>query len=134
MSIMINNKTIPEKGSITLKIDRTFEIRVTAKQAQRTVNHWVQHEVSYLMRALAPILVVDEKQIVWQTPISFGVPHLGQVGTIGTIEVDIVTGQMTNSGVNKAKLINQAERLATQLPPYQPHQEISPEFLVHETV
>ncbi|MDM8531389.1 hypothetical protein QUF63_09460 [Anaerolineales bacterium HSG25] len=134
MTIMIDNHTLPEKGTITLKIDRTFEVLVTAEQARRKVNRWVQHEVSYLMRALSPILMIGDQHIVWQVPISFGVPHLGQVGTIGTIEVDVYTGRMINKADNKDVLISQAERLAGQLPPYHPHQEIPKESLANKTV
>jgi hypothetical protein len=58
-----------------------------------------------------------------------GLPHLGQVGTVGLIDVDVVTGAMTNTPETKAEIERQAEALAQRLPPYQPKGETPAAYL-----
>ena len=128
MTIVLDSYIIPEKGMVELKVDRAFEIKVTAEEARRRVNRWLHDEVSMLMRALSPSLVVGE-QIVWRVPASLGMPHLGQVGTVGTVDVDVTTGEMTNTSECKAELERCAKALANRLPPYQPRKKTPPEYV-----
>ncbi|MCP4683198.1 MAG: hypothetical protein GY864_12755, partial [Desulfobacterales bacterium] len=66
MAIIFNPPyIIPEEGPVELKVDRSFEIKVTAEQARRQVNRWLHNEVSYMMRALNPTLAVGER-VVWR--------------------------------------------------------------------
>jgi hypothetical protein len=126
--VLLDPCAIPEKGPVELKIDRPFDIKVTAEEARRQVNRWLLTEVSYLMRALPPILIVGE-QVVWQVPASFGLPQLGQIGTIGTIEVDIKSGKMETTRQAKADLERKAEELAARMLPYRPRQTTPSEYL-----
>lgn len=126
--VLLDPCTIPEKGPVELKVDRSFDIKVTAEEARRQVNQWLLAEVSYLMRALPPTLVVGE-QVVWRVPVSFGLPQLGQIGTIGTIEVDVKTGKMGAARQAKADLERKAEELAARMPPYRPRQTTPAEYL-----
>ena len=62
-----------------MKVDRSFEINVTAEEARRHVREWLREEVSLLIDAEPPTLVVGD-QVVWRVPawISFPV----QVGPV----------------------------------------------------
>jgi hypothetical protein len=128
MQIILDSFNLPERGTVELKVNRSFEIKVTAEEARRQVNRWLHHEVSYLLRALTPTLVVGERAI-WRVPASLGLPHLGQVGTVGIIDVDVVTGAMSNTPEAKVEIERQAEALAERLPPYQPKSETPAEYL-----
>ena len=44
---------IPEEGQVELKVDRSFEIKVTAEQARRQADRWLLNEVSYMIGAEA---------------------------------------------------------------------------------
>lgn len=78
MVITFDPFVLPERGQVNVQPYRQFEIRVTAEEAQRQVNRWLLHEVSYLLRAQPPTLAVGV-QVVWRVPVSLGSPDLGQV-------------------------------------------------------
>lgn len=111
-----------------MNTNRSFEIKVTAEEARRQVNRWLHHEVSMLLRALPPTLVVGER-VVWRVPASLGLPHLGQAGTVGVVEVDVTAGAMNNTPECQAEIEHCAEALATRLPPYQPKSEVPAEYI-----
>lgn len=76
-------------------------------------------EVSLLMGADEPALVVGDR-VVWRVPAWLGLPHTGRVGVVGTVDVDVTTGEMTNSPACKADLERRGEELAARQPPFQP--------------
>lgn len=119
MTIIIEPYTIPERGKVDLDVKRSFEIKVSAEEAQREVRWWIRDEVSMLIDAEPPTLVVGE-QVVWRVPAVFSAPGAGRVGVVGLIEVDITTGEMNVTTELKAAIEHQAEVLAERLPPYQP--------------
>ena len=55
MTIILDQYTIPEKGSFEIR--QTVDIAFTAKQAQRKVDTWLLNEVSTMMGTEAPTLV-----------------------------------------------------------------------------
>jgi hypothetical protein len=128
MAIILDSYTIPEKGKVELKVDRSFEIKVTAEEARRQVNRWLLNEVSYLIGADAPTLIVGER-VVWRVPAWIGFPNAGRAGVVGMIEVDVETGEMNNTSERQAELERRAKELAAQLPPYQPKSKSPTEYL-----
>ncbi len=128
MTILLDPYTIPEKGKIQLNVKRSFEIKVTAEEARRQVSRWLLNEVSYMIGADSPTLVVGE-QVVWRVPAIFSAPGAGRVGVVGTVDVDVSTGAMDNTLERKSAIEGQAEALANRLPPYQPKQEVPAEYL-----
>lgn len=131
MNVTLEPYTIPKQGMVHLQVSRSFEIKVTDEQARRQVDTWVLNEVSYLMRGLTPTLVVGER-VVWRVPVSIGYPGLGQVGTVGMVEVDVETGMMNTSPELQTKIIAEAEKIAARLPPYKPRQEVPTEYLAKD--
>ena len=116
MQIILEPNAIPERG--TFQIQETITIQVTANEAKRQVNRWLLHEVNSQMGAEQPILVVGERT-VWRVPVYWSAPHVGHVGIVGNIEVDVLSGDMDRSEQRKAELIQRAQELAAGLPPYQ---------------
>src|SRR5262245_38817820 len=119
MTIIIDAYTIPEKGKVELNVKRSFEIKITAEEARYKVRWWLRDEVSMLIDADPPTLVVGQ-QIVWRVPAVFSAPSIGRVGVVGTVEVDVTTGEMNATAECKAAIQSQAEEMAERLPPYQP--------------
>jgi hypothetical protein len=128
MTILLEPYIIPEKGKVELKVERSFEIKVTAEEAQRQVNRWLLNEVSYLIGADPPTLVVGE-QVVWRVPAWIGFPHTGRAGVVGMVDVDVTTGAMNNTPECKAEIERRAEELAARQPPYQSKSEVPEVFL-----
>lgn len=128
MTIILDAYTIPEKGQIELNVKRSFEIKVTAKEAHQRVKRWLRQEVSYLLGADQPNLVVGEN-IIWQVPAWIGFPHTGRVGVVGFVAVDVKTGEIYHQRACKAKIEYQAEQLAKLQPPYRPKDETPEQYL-----
>ncbi len=118
MTILLDPYSVPEKGKVELKIDRSFEIKVTATEAQHKVRWWLRDEVSMLIDADPPTLVIGE-QVVWRVPAWIGFPHTGRVGIVGVVDVDVKTGAMNNSPECKTQIERRAEEVAAHQPPYQ---------------
>ena len=53
-----------------------------------------------------------------------GRSDFGRVGDVGTVDVEVQTGEMDNSPKRKAEIEHCAMKLAARLPPYQPLQTI----------
>lgn len=130
MVIVLDSYVIPEKGPVEVKIDRAFEIKVTAEEARRQVRWWLRDEVSMLIDADPPTLVVGE-QVVWRVPAVFSRPGAGRVGIVGAVEVNVTTGEMNATLENKAAIERQAEELASHLPPYQPKGPVPEQYRSH---
>ncbi len=125
MTIILDQYTIPEQGSFEIR--QTVDITFTAKQAQRKVDTWLLNEVSTMMGAETPTLVVGVRT-VWRVPCRFSAPHVGRVGTVGEVDVDTKTGEMYNVSEAKTAIIGRAQALAEKLPPFKVR-EVPPQYL-----
>ena len=128
MSILLDTYSIPEKGRVDLKVERSFDINVSAEEARRLVNRWLLDEVSYLIGADTPTLVVSEQTVVWRVPVWIGFPHTGRAGIVGMVNVDVETGRMENTPACKSEIEHRATVLAEQQPPFQA-KEVPTEYL-----
>jgi len=128
MTIIFDPYTLPEKGKVELKVDRSFEIKVPAEEARRQVRWWLRDEVSMLIDADPPTLVVGE-QVVWRVPAVLSAPGAGRVGVVGSVEVDVTSGEMNTTLERKVALERQAEEMAERLPPYQPKGPVPEKYL-----
>lgn len=124
MTILLDNIPIPEHGTLTINL--TIEIKVTAEQARKKVDHWLMDQVSSQMGAEAPTLVAGGRT-VWRVPAYISFPSVGRAGTVGTIDVDVQTGEMGNTPEKKAEIERYAEEIAKRLPPFK-IKELSPEY------
>lgn len=127
MDILLDQITLPEHGEVELKLDCKFAINISAEQARRQVNRWLLFEVSMMIGAEAPSLVLKE-QVVWRVPAVFTAPHVGSVGVVGTVEVDVQTGEMNNTPECKALIERCAQELAARLPPYPARREVPAQY------
>jgi hypothetical protein len=125
MTIILDQYAMPETG--TFEIHRVVNIQISAKQAQRKVDTWLLNEVSTMMGAEAPTLVIGART-VWRVPCRFTAPSVGRVGTVGEVDVDAQTGEMYNVRDAKAAIIRCARVLAKKLPPFRVR-EVPPEYL-----
>lgn len=135
MAIIFEPYIVPEKGTVELNLKRSFEIKLSASEARRQVNRWLRDEVSMLMGAESPTLIVTERteRVVWRVPVVYSAPDAGRVGIVDAIDVDVVTGSMDATAKRKSKIERQAEALAERLPPYHPLRE-SPADYVAKTI
>lgn len=102
---------LPKTGRLEVDIKVTADINISAYAAKQKVNGFVLSEISYMMHAGDPTLVVDE-QICWRVPIILSLTSRGDVGEVGTIDVDVETGQLHVTPHLIAEINRRAQGLA----------------------
>lgn len=126
MPVLLEGININEVG--VHEIRQTLNVQVTAEQAQRKVNRWLLDEVSYMMHAESPTLVVNG-DACWRVPAVLTAPHVGVVGTVGSVDVDAATGDLLERETQKDVIVTNARKLAKALPPYPGPRETPAEYL-----
>lgn len=119
LTVLLDDYTLPNRGVVDLQLNRCFEIKVTAEQARRQVKGWLLDQVSYMMTAKMPTLVIGAS-VVWRVPVILTATHVGHVGVAGAVDVDVETGAMNDLSACKEAILAQAHQLAATIPPYQP--------------
>jgi hypothetical protein len=88
MTIILDRYRIPDKG--TFEIRQLVTLEISGEQARKLVNRFLLMEVSTMLAADAPDLVVGERT-VWRTPVWIGFLHQGRFA-VGAFDVDARTG------------------------------------------
>ncbi len=50
MTIIFDTYTVPDKGKVEVNVSRSFEIKITAKEAQRLVDRRINQDIFPLTR------------------------------------------------------------------------------------
>ncbi len=129
-TIILDEIDLPETGPAEIQVKRNFTIHISATQARRKVNGWLALKVSTSMLGDTPSLVVNQR-IVWRVPILFTAIHVGPVGTVGSVDVDVESGEILTHTANIEEMYCRAEELAKTLPPFK-LREVPPEYLAKE--
>lgn len=131
MIIILDKHPVPEKG--TFEIRQSVNILVSAQEARDSVNRWLLKDVSYMMGAEDPTLVVSDR-IVWRVPVVLTAPHVGHVGMAGTVDVDVQTGEFDTSPLRKEQILQGGRELAADMPSYSPRssRDVPAEYLAEK--
>jgi hypothetical protein len=78
---------------LEVDIKVTADVNISACVARQKVNGFVLSDISYMMHADDPTLVLA-KQICWRVPVILSLASRGDVGEVGAIDVNVETGQM----------------------------------------
>jgi hypothetical protein len=124
MTVVLDSYAVPEQGEFEVYVRRKVNLRVTADAARRTVQGWLLHQVSYMMGAEAPHLVISDSDVFWRVPVILTASPIGRVGIVGTVDVDVETGAVAQAARCKKHLLQAARELAAKLPAYQPRSEM----------
>lgn len=118
MSVLLDHLSLPDKGPVSVTLNRSFVINSTAEEAQRKVHLWLLSEVSCNIGAETPDLAIGRESVVWRVPAVYTAPHLGHVGVSGTVDVNVQTGEMLDLEVSKKKILAGAGKLIAKMPAY----------------
>lgn len=110
MSVEVHTLT-PRAGQLAIDVHLSATVNVTAFSAQQKVTGFVADEVSTNMHGGEPRLVVSER-IYWRVPVIFSMPPTGDRGEVGTIDVDVETGQLMTTRALIEEIEHRAEYLA----------------------
>jgi len=119
MKVVLEAVNLPTEGVVKFDMHREFIIKVTAEEAQRKVSRWLWAEVSMLISADPATLAIGER-VVWRVPTWIGFPSQGRAGTVGTVDIDVQTGEIYDLIETKRQIEACATEIAKKLPPYQP--------------
>jgi hypothetical protein len=101
----------PKTGQLTIDIRLSATVNVTAFSARQKVTGFVADEISTNMHGGEPSLAVGER-ICWRVPVILSMPPTGDRGQVGTIEVDVETGQLLVNRSLIEEIKHRAEHLA----------------------
>jgi predicted DNA-binding antitoxin AbrB/MazE fold protein len=113
--VPLQSPGLKERQSVRLQIVPA-RVSITAAIARRKVIRFVLDNVSYLMNAEQPTLI-EADRLVWRVPVTLTYPTLGNVGQVGTLDVDAENGELLTSPDTIAELTEHARELAAHLPP-----------------
>ncbi len=112
-SILLEGKLTDETGKMTLNVNQTIEINISADKARSQVNQFIHLEISTQMHAGPPMLVVNpEGTSFWRVPVHLTLPTYGDVGRVGFLHVNPQTGDIDTSPVVMTSLTQAADVLA----------------------
>jgi hypothetical protein len=115
MSVQIESLA-PGAGQLTINIQLSATVNVTAFSARQKVTRFVADEISTNMHGAEPSLVMGER-ICWRVPVILSLPPTGDRGKVGEIDVDVETGQLQITADLIEEIIHHAEHLATHPAP-----------------
>ncbi len=107
---------LPQTGRMQVTIQTSADVNYSGKAAQRIAGRFVADEIGYLLRSNEPSLVVAER-IYWRVPIVLALPSQGPVGQVGTLDVDIETGQLSVTPEQIEEIARHAQDLAAHHSP-----------------
>lgn len=119
MALLTNHPIVREreqKGEV--------ETAISAREARRQCNIWLGKDVSMSFLAQMPDLFTeDDGKIVWRTPIAYTATHVGFVGLVGCVDVDVETGEIIVTDDQIKRFFVQGLTLSKTLPPYKPRNQ-----------
>ena len=104
-------EALPRVGRLEVDIRVAADVNISAYAARQKVNDFVLHDVSYMMHAGDATLVLSDR-VYWRVPIILSLTSRGDVGEVGTIDVDVETGQMLVTPQMLEEINARAEGLA----------------------
>lgn len=134
VALLLEQMTLPSTGVVKLQLDYTFNLKISAEAARRQVHTWLVGEVSYMIRASEPALVIGESPTsesiaLWRVPAILTATHLGDVGVVGSIDVAVESGEMFDLEQCAVQILQRAASLAANMPPYTPRTNTPTDFL-----
>ena len=110
-TVLANTRSIPDTAPIHLSFHVVATLNVTAEEARRQVNRQVVTELGTGLIARDPELVIAGEQIVWRVPIVLSLPGLGDLGQVGTVDIDARTGDLQLDADAHGRIVQHARRL-----------------------
>jgi hypothetical protein len=102
---------IPTSSQVDIKIHISSPINVSSIVARRKVNALLLDHVGTGVYANDPEMLVRDGRLYWRVPVLLALPTLGRLGQVGTIKVDVQTGEILADDTTWQELSDHAERL-----------------------
>lgn len=99
MRVILEDVAVPDTGLFDLAVKAQANLRISAVRARQLVGIFTGNHLSTQIHGLTPEeMVLWKHRIYWRVPVMFSMGLQGQIGQIGTIDVDKETGALTICG------------------------------------
>jgi hypothetical protein len=93
MTLEVSTITLPEQAEVKIELHISARINVTDHMAERKVTRLLLEQVGNLLYGEHPSLVAGAR-LLWRVPVFLGLPTVGRVGQVGTLDVDAQSGEI----------------------------------------
>jgi hypothetical protein len=100
-----------QQHETTMTFQAPASLNISAEEARRLVNQRVVTELGTGLSACDPDLTTDRERIVWRVPIVLSLPSLSDLGQVGTVDVDVESGDLLINTDGQERIIQRARRL-----------------------
>jgi hypothetical protein len=102
---------VPAESMLEINIRVTQPLNITSFSARQRVSQYVMRELSSQFGGDTPELTVGER-VYWSVPVVFTLPGKGVLGRVGTLRVDVSTGELLTDPNTEQEMLRHAEQLA----------------------
>jgi len=108
-TVLLNSETLSTNKTLNLQFSLTLAL--TAEEARRLINRQVVPQLGTGLVAITPELLILDAHPFWRVPIKLSLPHWGDLGEVGTVMVDALTGKLQLTDKIQERIINHARWL-----------------------
>ena len=88
---------IPEQAEVSFKFEISAKANITSFVAKQSIEDFLLNSVGNLLCAGEPEFFVGEGGIFWKIPVHYTIPSKGTLGTVGSLLVDVQTGEIVRT-------------------------------------
>jgi hypothetical protein len=115
MALLLEKQSIPDLGHFEVEVKVSADIKVTAQTARKKVQRFLMDEISLQIWADGPTLVLSDR-LVWRVPAYLSLPGWGNLGQVGSVDVDAETGEFSITSELRARIEQRALNLSGKYP------------------
>ncbi len=115
MAVNLQGGAPPPGVTLSIHIEMTAQVNITAFVARQKVTRFVITEISTQLLGETPALNVGER-LCWSVPVVLTSPARGIVGKVGEICVDATTGELLLEEDTVQRMTEDVRRLAERSP------------------
>jgi hypothetical protein len=101
-----------QSAQVDIQVHVTATINVTPFVARQKVNVLLLDKVGTGLLSETPGLVAAEGRLRWRVPVALALPWRGRLGQVGTIDVDVQTGEILADDTLIRDFTDRANQLA----------------------
>ncbi len=115
-TLTLESQTISSPTPFHFNFHVVATLHINADVARRLANRQIAAELSTGLGAREPELAIRGQQLIWRVPVYLSLPQLGDLGRVGSIDVDARTAVILTSASKQKQILQHAHRLYTGSP------------------
>ena len=114
MEVMLDEAMLTklQATQVDINIHVSVSINITPFVARQKVNVLLLDKVGTGLLSDPPTLVATEGHLRWRVPVILALPGRGRLGQVGTIDVDVQTGEVLADDLLISDITHHANQLA----------------------